>query len=187
MSKKPDHRLKLIRTAAQLFQTQGYSASGINQIIAQSKTPRGSFYYYFPAGKEQLAQETVLHTGEEIRQLLEQALADAPSFAAGIDSITSLIADWFAQSGYTAGCPITAVHLEKTPENPMLSEACQQVFSSWVTTIQQVANQFGHEKRAVEIAEAAILALEGAWILARATQSKRPFVLAGNMVKSMLD
>lgn len=186
MSTKPNHRLKLVRTATQLFQRHGYSATGVSQIIKDSKTPRGSFYYYFPKGKEELAEETVRQAGEDIRQMLDHVFASATSFAEGIDIMAQTIGTWFAASGYAAGCPITAVHLEQTPDNPVLSPVCHQVFLSWVGTVQNHAVRFGHDTQDEELAEAVILGLEGAWILARARQSTTPFAVAGKMVKALL-
>ena len=186
MTEKPNHRSELVNTAASLFQSQGYSATGVSQIIKESKTPRGSFYYYFPNGKEELANETILHTGEEIRLILAGAFTNADSFSQGVENITNKIANWFAKSGFTAGCPITAVHLEKTPENELLTQASRFVFASWVETVEKFALHHGHADQATELAEATIISLEGAWILARATQSKRPFMIACKMVSSLV-
>lgn len=38
---------KIIQTASKLFHTQGYNSTGINQIIAEAKVAKGSFYYNF--------------------------------------------------------------------------------------------------------------------------------------------
>ncbi len=186
MPEKSNHRLKLIRSASKLFQHQGYSASGVSQIISESGTPRGSFYYYFPEGKEQLADETVRLTGEEIRTMLEGGFAGAKTFADGVDQVASMIADWFEKSGWQAGCPITTVHLEKTPQNTVLTKASQHVFTSWVETVQKIARQYGHDKQSSELAQALIIGLEGAWVLSRASKSKAPFYVAAKMVKMLL-
>ena len=43
---------RILITAARLFQQQGYHATGLNQIVVESGTPKGSLYYYYPGGKE---------------------------------------------------------------------------------------------------------------------------------------
>ena len=45
----------IIATAARLFAKQGYHGTGLNQITQESGAPKGSLYYYFPKGKEELA------------------------------------------------------------------------------------------------------------------------------------
>lgn len=186
MLEKPNNRIKLINTAARLFQLHGYSATGVSLIIRESGTPRGSFYYYFSKGKEELASETVLHAGEEIRLILENAFSDADSFPGGVDNITNKVANWFARTGFTAGCPITSVHLEQTPESILLTHACKSVFTSWIKTVEKYARSYGHEDQASELAGAVIIGLEGAWILARSQQSKKPFLVAGKMIQSIV-
>jgi TetR/AcrR family transcriptional repressor of lmrAB and yxaGH operons len=181
--------MPLLRAAAKLFQLQGYSASGVNEIIRESSSPRGSFYYYFPDGKEQLAEETVRLTGGEIKELLAASFANASSFADGVDGICAGIAQWFAASAYTKGCPITSVHLEQSPQNPRLTAVCSEVFANWVGVVEKHAHQQIPDidaARANELAQALILSLEGAWILSRASQSKQPFFIAAKMVKGLL-
>ncbi len=183
---KTDHRLALIHTAANLFQKQGYSATGVNQIIRESKTPRGSFYYYFPNGKEQLANEAIRFTGEAVAKLLDLAFCEAPTFSQGVESITKNIADQFVASHYTMGCPIASIHLEKTPKSKIISQASMHVFSLWVDVIEKHARRLGCADQSATLAQAIILSIEGAWILARAEQNPRAFAVCADMVKALV-
>ena len=42
-------RQRIITTALDLFYRQGYLATGINQVIAESNVSKNTFYYYFPS------------------------------------------------------------------------------------------------------------------------------------------
>lgn len=42
-------RQRIINTALELFYRQGYLATGINQVIAESGVSKNTFYYYFPS------------------------------------------------------------------------------------------------------------------------------------------
>jgi TetR/AcrR family transcriptional repressor of lmrAB and yxaGH operons len=55
MPRKTDARARAIATAERLFRIQGYTATGLTQIIEESGAPKGSFYFHFPRGKAQLA------------------------------------------------------------------------------------------------------------------------------------
>src|SRR5438477_11595768 len=61
MPRKTDARDRAIDTAQRLFRIQGYTATGLNQIIEESGSPKGSFYFHFPRGKAQLAEEAIDH------------------------------------------------------------------------------------------------------------------------------
>nr|WP_243763813.1 helix-turn-helix domain-containing protein [Bacillus sp. XF8] len=47
---------KLLNAASKLFRKQGYHATSLSQITKESNALRGSIYYYFPEGKEQLKE-----------------------------------------------------------------------------------------------------------------------------------
>ena len=42
-------RQRIITTSLDLFYRQGYLATGINQVIAESSVSKNTFYYYFPS------------------------------------------------------------------------------------------------------------------------------------------
>ena len=61
-------REKILQTASELMEKQGYHGTGLNEIIQRSGAPKGSLYYYFPEGKEQLASETILRAGQIVSE-----------------------------------------------------------------------------------------------------------------------
>jgi len=66
MNNKINVKEKFIETASRLFQIKGYNATGLNEILAKSRAPKGSLYYHFPKVKEQLALESVILAGQKI-------------------------------------------------------------------------------------------------------------------------
>ena len=66
MTSKINTKENLIETAAKLFETKGYYATGLNEILAESGAPKGSLYYHFPKGKEQLALAAIYSEGEKV-------------------------------------------------------------------------------------------------------------------------
>ena len=61
--RKTTTRERLITTAAELFWRQGYSQTGVNEIIKQAGATSGSFYHFFPT-KEDLLLAVVDHVAE---------------------------------------------------------------------------------------------------------------------------
>ena len=77
----------MIRTAAGLFRAQGYHATGLNQVLAEGGLPKGSLYFHFPGGKEQLAVESLHLAGEELCAAMAAVLASTPDPATALERI----------------------------------------------------------------------------------------------------
>src|ERR1700716_2114518 len=56
-----------IRATGKLLRRQGYDATGVNEIVARSGAPKGSLYFHFPGGKEELALEAMRREGAQLR------------------------------------------------------------------------------------------------------------------------
>lgn len=85
-SNKGNTKEKFIETASRLFEVKGYNATGLNEILAESGAPKGSLYYHFPQGKEQLALEAINSAGEKIKANLLKNLESIENPAEAIVS-----------------------------------------------------------------------------------------------------
>ena len=72
---------RLVETARKLFWNQGYSATGVAQILKEAGAKSGSLYYFFPT-KEDLLREVL----ERYKTLLMPAVME-PVFAKITDPI----------------------------------------------------------------------------------------------------
>ena len=62
MPKKTDTKERMIVAARRLFREHGYLGTALSDVVTESAAPRGSIYFHFPGGKEELATEvTLLH------------------------------------------------------------------------------------------------------------------------------
>ena len=57
-TRSDDVRQRLLTCGIELVQKHGFHATGIKDLIAAAKIPKGSFYYYFPS-KEIFVAELV--------------------------------------------------------------------------------------------------------------------------------
>ena len=46
---------RIVNASAELFRRQGYTGTGLKQVVAEADAPFGSLYHFFHGGKEQLA------------------------------------------------------------------------------------------------------------------------------------
>ena len=177
MPRKSNARRDAIVTAARLFQRQGYHGTGLNQILSESGAPKGSLYFHFPGGKEQLAAEAVALASREIEKLFEYAAGKSKTLRGFVTALGFGLARWLERSEFREGCPVSTVTLEMTPQNAALTEVCRGAFSTWQHRVTEFLVSIGITPvRAPRLATLIVCAFEGAFIVARAEQSTRPFL-----------
>ena len=175
MSRAALHRENLVRTAMRLFRRQGYAGTGLQQILAESRAPKGSLYHYFPGGKEELAVAALELAGHLISEELEKLAAKADNPAAFLSAYGNTLGRWMKEGGFASGSPITTVLLECAPHNEAVTAAGLKAHKDWIRIISGVYRKAGMKAAdANEKAELAIAAFEGALILARVRQSAAP-------------
>jgi TetR/AcrR family transcriptional repressor of lmrAB and yxaGH operons len=171
-------RQRAIETAERLFRSQGYAATGLTQILQESGSPKGSFYFHFPDGKHELALATLESYGQRvdrsIRSIADEHVADPIGF---VRALTRLVAREMESSGWSLGCLNHKLAGELVPSDPGITEATATVYRAWVAQIAQVMRQVeGATRRDAERLAMALLAgLAGARGLARAYRSPEPF------------
>jgi TetR/AcrR family transcriptional repressor of lmrAB and yxaGH operons len=180
-------RDQLISSTCDLLELQGYHATGLNQILRESSSPKGSLYYYFPGGKEELTAKALEHVGSIVleRMKVNLALTDDPADAIG--QFIRNIAVNVEASGYQAGGPITTVALETAATSEALREVCFRIYSSWIGAMREKLMSVGCEPgRADALAQVIISAIEGAIILSRSGRSTQPLLNVANEVEVLL-
>ncbi|MEV4456142.1 TetR/AcrR family transcriptional regulator [Microbispora sp. NPDC049633] len=166
MTRRNDTRERVLRTAAGLFQRQGYNATGLNQVLAESRAPKGSLYFHFPEGKEQLAAEAVAVAGGELGGRIAAAVAAAPGPAEAVARIGDLLARNLEESGFEEGCPVATVALEAAGGSEPIRSACDAAYASWLRGLADHLRGHGVDE-AEALADLVLSSLQGALLLAR--------------------
>jgi TetR/AcrR family transcriptional regulator, lmrAB and yxaGH operons repressor len=175
MSAPPRHRGAIVRAAATLFRRNGYAATGINEIAEVSGAPKGSLYYYFPDGKDQIAEAAVRFAGAGVVATLDKLALEHDTAAAMIRAYCKLLAGWMAKSGFRDGCPIATTLLEAAPQSAGMTVAGREAFAGWCAVISRALIRDGFGKtEATRLATLTVSSIEGALILARVEVSARP-------------
>jgi AcrR family transcriptional regulator len=181
-------RDRLVETSAELFRKQGYSATGVKQIVTAAQAPFGSLYHHFPGGKEELGAEAIRTSGALYELLIPAVFDPAPDLVTGVRDFFAGAAAHLEATDYADACPIATIALETSSSSEPLRQACAEVFERWI-----VAGAARHEdggltaEQARELTIALLAALEGAFVLARALRSTEPLHIAGEMVASTVE
>jgi len=168
-------REAFIQTTSQLLRRQGYAATGVNEIVAQSGAPRGSLYFHFPGGKEELAVAAISRAGEELTGAIEAILASGETLGSSLGRLIDALAAGLAASGYADGCPIATVTLEAASSSAAVRAAAADAFDAWLAALAARLVRAGlDEQAATRRATLVLAAIEGALILARARRTLEP-------------
>ena len=185
-----DTREHMIETTAGLVHRRGFHGTSLNDILTESGAPRGSLYYHFPGGKEELILEATRQGVASVTQLLKEALTGSSEPAEGVRVFVEAAADVLRDSGYTFGCPVAPIVLD-SPESSALAEVCQEALEEWQQVFVEGLGAAGIEPgRAESLATMIVCGLEGGLILARARRDTAPLdavaVELASMVQSAL-
>lgn len=175
MANAPKHRDALVRTAVRLFRRQGYSGTGLQQILAESGAPKGSLYHYFPGGKQEIGAAAVERAGELVAETLETLARRHATPEAFVRAYFRQYASWMEESGFRSGCPIATTLLETVPDSEAIAAAGSAALGRWVEIMAGVFERGGLDGRSARRrARLVIASLEGALILARTACSAAP-------------
>lgn len=170
---KSTHRERMIEATSRLLQTQGYRNTGLNQILEESGTPKGSLYHYFPGGKDDLVVAALAHSGEvvatSITELCQAHARPIEAFGAVVDHFIAEL----ETSRFEKGCPVATVALEQAALNPRLQQACADTYALWQGGLEAYLQANGY-RQADLLAERLLVALEGALLLSRSRLSVEP-------------
>ena len=115
MKKGEESRQRLIECAAELFWKNGYSATGISEILKQTGLPKGSFYFYFKS-KDELA---VAVTEYYQKILLEyfQNISIGNNWESFIEKVFDYLSGRTNGQNF-AGCPYAVMGMETALSKP---------------------------------------------------------------------
>jgi len=172
-TKRGSTRTNMLVSAAEVLRERGAAGVTIDEVLARSGAPRGSVYYHFPNGRNQILTEALEYAGEAITEVIDEAAAQG-----GMYLVRQFVDFWerlLVESDFTAGCPVVAAAIGSSEEEPQLSTVAGSILSHWRDALTRafVADGF-EEADAASLAVMCIASLEGAVVLCRSTRSVDP-------------
>jgi TetR/AcrR family transcriptional repressor of lmrAB and yxaGH operons len=182
-----DTRARMLETTARLLQHRGYHGTALSDILAASGAPRGSLYFHFPGGKDQLVIEATRAAIEETTRTLRETLAQAKDPAKGVRAFVEMAAQIMRESDYTFGCPVAPVILDATSGLAELDALCRQAFEEWVGMFRDSFVEAGiSPKRAQALALLVESSIEGLLLIARAYRDVDPVMTVAAELETII-
>lgn len=180
-------RDRLIAVARDLIYEQGYTATGIAQILEQADAKPGSLYHFFPT-KEDL----LIAVLESYKELLFPAVMQ-PVFDQVADPIERIfdVLKGYRQmllfTEFTKGCPIGNIALELADSHSRIRTLCAENFDGWLDAIRSclddASNRLPDTIDRTELASFVLSVMEGAVMQARAYRMIEPYDAAINQLR----
>jgi TetR/AcrR family transcriptional repressor of lmrAB and yxaGH operons len=183
MAKATDSKGKTLTAAAKLFRQQGFHGTALHDILAAGGSPRGSLYFHFPGGKEEIGEAALGLAGEAVRQGIAKAAEASENAEMFLMRIVRAMAADLERSDYAEGCPIATTALETSAQSENLGAACRNAFEKWEIEIVRGLQRFGMSPDDAELVATMTLSqAEGALLLARTYRSLEPLKRAEQAV-----
>lgn len=180
-------RQQIIATTCDLMERQGFHATGLNQIVKESGAPKGSLYYYFPEGKDELAEAAIAWAGQTLTEHIRTNLSGSEDAPTALRSFILGIAAAVERSGFRSGGPLTTVAMETAITNERLNRACRDAYALLQTAFAAKLVASGYtQAQAKPLATFITAAVEGGIILSRTYHTGDPLRLVAEQVGQLL-
>lgn len=155
---------QLIDRVTALFRERGFDAASLTEISAATGLQKSSLYHRFPGGKQQMAAEVIAALGRRAVDDLLAPLAVAGDLRSRVELVARNLAAFY--DGGRRSCLLDSLSIGTAGAES--AAALQAVASGWVEAFAGVAREAGASRKvALERAEDAVAAIEGALVLAR--------------------
>lgn len=184
-AKRGGTREKMLASAAEVMRERGAAGVTIDAVLARSGAPRGSVYYHFPEGRNQILTEALQYSGDSIT-----AMIDVAAKRGARDLLREFVQFWeraLADGDFNAGCPVVAAAIGSDDDECRLTTAAGAILGRWCTALTRAfVNDGFADADASSLAVMSIAALEGAVVLSRSTRNVEPLRQVGEQLEFLI-
>ena len=131
--KRGDTRTRMLISAAEVMRERGAAGVTIDEVLTRSGAPRGSVYYHFPDGRNQILAEALQYAGDAITADIDDAAGRGAKVL-----LRQFVDFWervLAESDFHAGCPVVAAAIGSADDEVRLSAEAARIFAHWRTAL----------------------------------------------------
>ena len=163
---------RLLDRLTDVFRLHGYEGASLSRIAKATGLQRASLYHRFPAGKEEMA-EAVLKRADEWFETHVLAPLNGPGQPSErIRAMAKRLNEFYG--GGRHSCLLDTLSLGD--EHKAFHKHVERSFTTWLGALARVARDSGlSPATARRRAEEALVRIQGALVLARATGETKPF------------
>jgi TetR/AcrR family transcriptional repressor of lmrAB and yxaGH operons len=188
MGARTETRQEMLRAGARLLAAKGYEATALLDVVDAAKASRGSIYFHFPEGKQQLALEALSYSTRRALERSASAIQHGASTADVVRRTAKVLAAGLEESEFAMGCPVATVALEIANTNEPLRQLSADFFSEWRSLyVGSLLRDGVAPERAQRLATLIVATIEGGLVLARSMHSTKPLLDACEETAAVLE
>jgi TetR/AcrR family transcriptional regulator, transcriptional repressor for nem operon len=134
MGRVSDAKDRLLDAAMELVWRNSYGAVSVDDICKAANVKKGSFYHFFPQGKDELVAASLRRLADEIRPDYDAVFSASVPPLERLHGFFELVkkrqADLHAEAGRVLGCPFSSLGTEVISADAGLREAVQGLVKS---------------------------------------------------------
>lgn len=172
-NKVTSQRDELIPVLAEIFRAHGYEGTSLARITESTGLGKGSLYYVFPGGKEEIANAVLSQIDGWFQREVFEPLRETADAMVGIDRMFDEVKRYFL-SGRKV-CLVGVFALVNVRDR--FADQVKSYFVDWHQALAAALVRSGRDaQEAAALSEEILSAIQGALVLARALDDPAVFV-----------
>jgi AcrR family transcriptional regulator len=183
-------RRRVLDVAAQAFQTAGYGATSVHDIVREAGVTGGALHHHFPSKKALALAVIRERVSTEVAQTWIATVLSAPSAAEGILEVFARTIDHLDTRGAVQGCPLGNLTLELALVDADVRDALATDYAAWRGAIAERLHTDGAafaQPSPDGLATVVVAMFSGAMSIAKAEQTADALKACIPQLRQMMD
>lgn len=165
---------RLLDGLTKVFRQHGYEGASLSRISEATGLQRASLYHRFPGGKEDMAEAVLARVDDKFANHILAPLSEQGEPARRVRKMAQRLREFYSSGGQS--CLFDTLSLGGA--TGVVRQHVKRSFAAWLDAMTNIARESGARSAAARgRAEDAMVRIQGALVVARATGDKRPFEL----------
>ncbi len=178
-------RDQLIQTAVKLFAKNGFHATGVDTIAAESGVTKRTLYAHFGSKEELVLAALRQHDGVFRAEFVRQVEASAKTPRGQLLAVFDVAEGWFQQNSFY-GCMFINAAGEYSNADTPIRQMCREFKTLVKGYIQELCGKAG-AKDPERLAEEMAMLFEGAIVTAQVSQNPNAAQIAKRATKALIE
>jgi AcrR family transcriptional regulator len=192
LTKSDRTRQHIIEKAAHLFNSKGYAATSMSDIIKATGLAKGGIYGNFKS-KEEIAVQAFEYASKKVLDEMTIKIKAQPTYTGKLLAILQFYRNYTLQSPIDGGCPILNFSCDADDTNPELKARVRHAIDLMLSTLVYLIEQgkkkgeFRAQVNAEETADIIYSQIEGGIMMSRTYGNSRKLNRLLDYLKSFIE